>query len=424
MLQGITAYRDMKYDFSLDFDEIPTNVITAFGHDHDKQFSQELQISAKNPGRLKWVAGIYYFYNDAGYAPSDIVFGPTIAAPVPGLPAEILTTDSQRTNAVAGYGQATYKLFDATNLTLGGRYSYEHKRLSGSQNILINGRSVGITPIPAPDSGVPDSTSFRNFSYRVAIDHKFSQDVMGYLSYNTGFKAGGFNLGVPTNLPYKPEKIYAVEGGLKSEFFDRHLRVNVAGYHYSYTNIQVGRFTSVVETIVNGARAEVYGSDLDIEAVIFKGLSLTAGAAYNHATFSSFPNADFIVPVGGCVPAPGGICPGDASGKRLPFAPTFTYNAGVSYKVQTGIGGFATDVNYYHTSKYFSNPDNVGFQAPYELLGASVTWTSPDDHLSIRLFGRNLTKQVYTTSLSEAVQGLTDAVGAPRTYGLTAGFKF
>ena len=56
--------------------------------------------------------------------------------------------------------------------------------------------------------------------------------------------------------------------------------------------------------------------------MLARGLSLTAGLSYLHARFTSFPNADFIVPI------PGAVVPGSAAGKTLPFSPAFTGNAG------------------------------------------------------------------------------------------------
>ena len=49
-----------------------------------------------------------------------------------------------------------------------------------------------------------------------------------YASYAEGFKSGGFN-GRPSSqtiVSYDPEKVKTYELGLKTEFFDRLLRVN------------------------------------------------------------------------------------------------------------------------------------------------------------------------------------------------------
>ena len=112
--------------------------------------------------------------------------------------------------------------------------------MDGVLDFLINGAPVSTTPFPGPGLGIPTEIQFNRFNYRIALDHQFEPNLMGYVSYSTGFKSGGYNLTVSNNPPYKPEDIKATEVGLKSELFDRHLRLNVSAYNYLYSNIQVG----------------------------------------------------------------------------------------------------------------------------------------------------------------------------------------
>ena len=423
-LQSITAYRQSNFNLPLDVDLTPANLIRILANEKDNQFSQEFQLSGKSPGRLKWVGGVFFFRSNARWAPIDLSFGPSVVSPVPGVPADVVINDLQRTTAVAGYAQGTYEILPATNITAGLRYSYEHKSISGEEDFVVAGNVASRTPIPTPGLGIPTSVSYRKLTYRVALDHKFGNDVLGYVSYNTGFKSGGYNLGVAFNPPYKPETIGSLEAGLKSELFDRHLRVNVAAFRYNYDNIQVGRYQDSQETIYNGARARLYGVDLDAEVVILRGLSLTGGFAYIHDRFTSFPDADFTVPVNGCVPPPGGVCSGSAAGKELPFTPTTTFNVGGTYKTTVGFGTLTLAADYFRTARFFAAPDNNLRQDAYDILNASLTWTSSNDHFSVKVFGKNLGNTVYATSLIVGSQGPTISTGAPRTYGVTAGYKF
>ena len=424
VLQSITAYRYSRYGFTLDTDLTPANLIEIDGVATDGQFSQELQLSSRNPGRLNWTAGLFYFHADDQWDPLDVDFGPSAVSPVPGVPVTIDAHDQELTDSVAGYAQATYEVLTNTNLTLGGRYTYEKKDISGTSIFDVDGVPAQTSPIPSPGLGIPPSIDFSNFSYRVALDHKFGEDVLAYLSYNTGFKSGGFNLAVPTNPPYLPETIGAAEVGVKSEFFAHRLKLNVAGYHYDYQNIQVGRYFGGNESIYNGARARIDGADLDAEIVLAEGLTVNGGFAYNDARFTSFPLADYVVPIDGCVPAPGGFCSGSAAGHMLPFAPKTTFNLSADYKRETSVGTWALDVTYFHTSLFYAAPDNVGFQAPYGLVNATLSWTDLTKRYSIKLWGRNLGNTYYATSLLEANQGLVESLGAPRTYGVTLGVNF
>jgi iron complex outermembrane receptor protein len=422
-LKSITAYRRTSFSFNLDLDYLPINGTTSNSGTKFEQFSQELQLASRSGGRFTWVAGFYYFHANDQWSPLEAAFGP-ILSPIPGVPLVRDDYSRQITNSVAGYAQGTYEFAPKTRITLGGRFTYEEKSGSGAQTTYVNGAPVQVTPFPQPGLGIPNTINFKRFNYRITLDHRFTPNVMAYVTYDTGFKSGGYVLASPGAQPYKPEDIKAVEGGVKSQLFDRHVRLNVAGFYYDYRNIQIQRYDVGSLIIYNGAKARLYGLDLDGEILIAHGLSLNGGFSYIHDRFTSFPNADFIIPVDGCVPAPGGTCSGSANGKRLPFTPTTTADIGGTYTLETGIGKFAFNATYYRSGKLFAAPDNVLFQKSYDLVNASIAWTDTSKHLTVSLWGKNLGKTVYANSLLEGFSGGVRSLGAPRTYGVTAGFNF
>jgi iron complex outermembrane recepter protein len=423
-LESITAYRKSVFGFATDLDFTPLPILATFAEQGDVQASQEFRISGNNTDKLKWTGGLYYFYAKDGYNNFAVHFGATPASPIPGVPLTAGTVNDQITNSAAGYGQASYEVVENTNLTLGGRYTYERRSVDGATTTLVDGTPVGVTPYPPPGMGIPTSISFDNFSYRIALDHKFSTNVLGYVSYNTGFKSGGYNLIAATNPPYKPEDIKATEVGVKSELFDRRLRLNVSAYNYLYDNIQVGQFLEDAEVIVNGAKAKMYGADLDAELAVIAGLTLNGGFSYIHDRFLQYPDAAFIVPVDGCVPATGGVCPGSAAGKKLPYTPTTTFNLGGDYKWELPNGAITVNANYFRSASFYGAADNVAIQNAYSLVNASVKWSDRDDRLSLGVYGRNLGNTTYATSLTEASPGEVISLGTPRMYGVTIGYKY
>ena len=420
--QSITAYRRSFYFVPFDADFTSANFEGLNISQGDNQFSQEFQLSSRNPGRLKWVAGVFYFQANDSNRPFDITIQPSPLAPVPGTSDNIEISDAEGTMALAGYGQATYEIFKGTNFTFGARYSYEHKTFGGTQTFAINGTVVSDTGVPTP--GIPFHASFNKPTYRVALDHQFGRHILGYVSYNTGFRSGGFNVDLASNPPYKAETITAYEVGLKNELLDRRLRLNVAAFHYDYDNIQVSRYVNSQEEILNGSSAELYGVDMDGELVVGYGLSLTGGLAYLHDRFTSFPNAPFITAVNGCTPAVGGVCEGSAAGNELPFAPTTTVNVGLTYKKRFDFGLITFAGDYFRSSGFYAAPDNALRQPAYDLGDASLTWTERGGKFSVKVYGKNLGSTVFATDLVENEQGPTRQFGAPRTYGLTLGARF
>ena len=96
----------------------------------------------------------------------------------------------------------------------------------------------------------PDNRTHQQWdalTWRAALDHKFTDTIMGYLSYSKGYKSGVFNPAAPpTNTAIspvgdavRPETLYAYEVGIKSEFFRHQLRANGALFYYDYRNIQL-----------------------------------------------------------------------------------------------------------------------------------------------------------------------------------------
>jgi iron complex outermembrane recepter protein len=425
LLQSITAWRQSFFFFPLDTDQTPVDILSIDATADTQQFSQEVQLSSAHNEVLKWVTGVYYYHARDQWDPLIIGFGPSVISPVPGLPVAIIENDSQETNSIAGYAQATWEFLPGTNATAGLRYTNEDKKLAGTEEFSVAASPGPLTPIPPPGAGIPAESSFNNLSYRVALDHQFGQNILGYVSYNTGFKSGGYNLTLATNPVYQPETIRSAEIGLKSELFDKHLRLNVAGFHYDYTNIQVGRFTAGTEAIYNGAAAKIYGLDLDADYVLSPELTLSGGLSYLHDRFSSFPNADFFVPGGGCVPvAPGVPCAGNAAGNELAYSPTFTYNVTGNYRHPFSAGTLSVNVTYYHSSRFYAAPDDYLYQGDFGILNSSIMWADPGNRYSIKAWGKNLGNNVYATSLIEANQGSLRALGSPRTYGVTFGVKF
>src|SRR3546814_12994752 len=91
-------------------------------------------------------------------------------------------------------------------------------------------------------SDLDQKTSFKKPTWRVALEHDFADDVLGYLSYNRGFKSGVYNILSLTGAPVRPEIVDAYEAGLKTTFLDRKVRLNVAAFGYGFQDIQLGSF--------------------------------------------------------------------------------------------------------------------------------------------------------------------------------------
>ncbi|MFD2497723.1 TonB-dependent receptor domain-containing protein [Rhizorhabdus histidinilytica] len=86
-----------------------------------------------------------------------------------------------------------------------------------------------------------------------------------YAKYTNGFKAGGFNglehTGAAAALSFGPEYVDGYEAGIKSQWFNRRLTLNVAVFRNDFSDLQVSASQNFGVGVVNvignagGARA-------------------------------------------------------------------------------------------------------------------------------------------------------------------------
>jgi outer membrane receptor protein involved in Fe transport len=418
-LQSITAWRESRYDIGFDTDLTPTPAQTlTFSRLNDRQISQELKLQSAADAAVQWVAGVYYFDAHAELDPNIITLAGPAIPPAPAPPITMITGYSKlTTKAWAGYAQATFPIGDRTKLTGGFRYSSERRTIeSTAAATLING--FVIDPF-GPD--VAQKETFSAPTWRVSLDHKLNDDTLVYLSYNRGFKSGGYNARLPGTPAFRQEKLDAYELGIKSDFAGRTLRVNAAVFYYDYRNIQVSRFELNNIIIYNGAAAEIYGIDMDVELQPARGFTIAAGLSLLHDRFTDFPDADRYTPnpLGGSTRS---TVPAD--GNRLPSTADATFNLNFHYDHEMKGGTLAFDLGGYYNSGFYGQPDNVLKQDGYFLLDASVGWRTPDDRYGVRLWGKNLTNEAVATALGQSDTSAIIQYDAPRTYGITLSANF
>ena len=270
-----------------------------------------------------------------------------------------------------------------------------------------------------------DELVYNRFTPRVSLDQQFGPDVLGYVSFNRGFKSGGFNPGVygPTLVggsTFLPEQLDAYELGIKSTLWDQRVRLNAAAFYYNYSDIQLPFVTTSSVITINGAKARIYGVDGDLEARLTSALRLTAGLQVISDRYLSFPAAPTGTPQGG-VP----LVSESAKGHQLSFVPEVTTNLGLDYTISyVADGSVNLAANAAYNGGYYTNPDNIVKQGAFVLLNASAKWTGRNN-FSVGLFGKNLAnyRTIADVSLNN-FGGQNTEWAAPRTYGVTFGYKF
>jgi iron complex outermembrane recepter protein len=407
-LSSITGYREDTQNFArLDGDLTPLPLVIVSQILTTSTYSEELKLASQSSGPFVWTTGLYYYY-----AKDDSAVNSSGAL----LPVSDAFADGhQTTKSGALYAQGSYALTDATHLTLGGRYTKEDRDLEQGSSVTVPGPVV----IPAPNSAASQSND--PFTWHAVLDNHFSKDVMGYVSASRGFKSGGYNLLTPGSPAFQPETLTTYEIGVKSLTLDQRVRLNLAAFYNDYSNIQVAKYGVASVELVNGAEAKTYGLDADFEFLLTQHFTISGGLEGLHATFTRFEDATIstALPTGGYSQVQGSV-----DGNHLPQAPDFSGTVLGTYSIPTQAGEFRLAGSYAYNSQTFFEPDNRLSQGAYGLVGASILWIHPNKHFTVQGWGKNLTNKQIAAAEGTNTLNTVIALNAPRTYGITVGYKY
>jgi iron complex outermembrane receptor protein len=409
-LVSITGARDSLNIHTLDQDATPLHLIDANPlPELDETLTQELQLqSPVGNDKFKWIVGLYYLddrfaslplvINEGDYNPSGLTY------------TMVDVYVREPTRSFAEFGQATWEFRPDTHLTLGVRNTDDTKSIGG--NTLVDGFDA---------VHGRQTADFSKVTYRAVLDRQFTPDILGYLSWSTGFKSGQYSLVNFTEPPVKPEVLTAYETGFKTEFLGRRLRVNASAFDYKYQNIQVQEVVVGGTQLVNAAQATIYGLDLDINAKLTRSLSLKASLEWLHARYTNFPDDPSYVPA-----AAGGndLMTIDGAGFHMSNAPDFSAYVAADYTKAVAGGMLDVNVNESYNSGYYWDPDDRLRQPAFALLGGYVKWTDGEGKWSYRLWGNNVTSRHYYTYEDAFAFGDAYSPAMPATCGVAVERKF
>ena len=420
-LKSLTAFRLNDYSLNTDNDATPVNVLQGHQHESENQISQEVDLTAKY-GALDAVGGLFYFHeHDNSIVYAYNYGGNNFHATLP-----LVLSDSE-----AAFVQGTYHLTPTIGLTAGIRYTQESK----SMRVTYLGEAL---PSDASLPGFPGSLDVtRKFAAgtpKFGVDWQVDPNALVYFSATRGYKSGGENYAATSLLAasFAPETIWSYEAGAKTELFDRRARLNVAAFHYDYSNLQIQALIGPgVTTITNAATASANGVEVEFTGKVTHDFELDANFSYLDAKYASFPKASvagalrpFLV---GDPNYNAAATTYDASGNVLNNAPTVSGSIGGKYTVPLRWGDtISTRFDLYYQSRtYFDATNNLlESQGAYATVNASATYIFSEGGWQAQLWGKNLTDKLYI--VSAAANGVEPAasVAPPRTFGLRLSYNW
>ena len=126
-------------------------------------------------------------------------------------------------------------------------------------------------PLYIPNDIYSGDASFSETTWRLGAEWSPSSDILVYTSASTGYKAGGFNL-TSNVLPYDAKQLMVYEFGVKSEWLDKRLRINLDSFYYDYEDMQLTTLTTVNNApgqfTSNAARSTIQGFEIDSRYIV------------------------------------------------------------------------------------------------------------------------------------------------------------
>ncbi|MBR2318471.1 MAG: TonB-dependent receptor plug domain-containing protein [Bacteroidaceae bacterium] len=248
-----------------------------------------------------------------------------------------------------------------------------------------------------------------------------------YVSARKGFKAGGFNtqlfsdilkerLGSELlgNTPkqdasltvYKPEENWTFELGTHlSPLSNGNLDIMASLFYIDCRNQQLTVFPQGMGTgrmMSNAGRSFSCGAELGVRYIVGP-VTFDANFGYTHAEFIEYNRGDI-----------------DLSGKVLPYAPSETISANIAYRIpvpRSFANFLVLNVGWNAIGRTYWNEENTLSQPFYDLFSASLVWEK--GHWGASIWGKNLLNEKYNTFYFRSIGNDFFAQGKPLHFGVS-----
>ncbi|MFM6829455.1 MAG: TonB-dependent receptor, partial [Novosphingobium sp.] len=433
-LQAITAYRKYNQVFGTDDDYTPFSLIAGAGfNDLDfKFFSQELRLNGQIGDNIDWTVGGFYNNQTSVYfTRQDIRY--IVPIGVPALFLQFQGNDPIKANSKAAFGTVILHPSDAFTITGGIRYTKEHKDYTFVRTRWDGGVLTDIFGVGALNGSKAVYEGDR-VDWRLSADYRFSPEVLAYATVSTGFKGGGvtarpFTKNQAVNGTFDPETLRAYEVGLKTDLFDRMVRLNLSAFYNDYKNIQLpigdcsaldgfapGTDPFPCAAIQNAGDGEMYGLEAEFSAHPVEGLDIDASLSWIDGKWKRIDTA-----------AQGALRVTDPI-----TTPAWRGSLGIQYKADLGTSGSITprfDLTYVG-KQTIGRLINAGVFSPLQynpaitLGNARLTWKNEAEDLAVSVEVQNLFDKYYYLPLRFAavyafVGTAYSNVGRPREWAVT-----
>jgi iron complex outermembrane receptor protein len=383
-----------------------------------RQFNGELRLVSSHGGPFSWVIGGFYnnLRNNRNYQEYTPGYANFIGANRPD-DLEYISFVNTQLKEKAVYGEATFHITDKWQVTGGLRYFKYDAFAEGGTDTPLTGGGMTRTPYPliqfAPSRIKSGSTGADGFVYKGNTSYKFSDTLLAYFTYSTGYRTGNVNRVAPCILPlppgqnvcalpnevsYQPDKTRNMELGVRASLFDKRLQLTAAAFHIKWSGVQLPSQT------VNGA----VGITINANDAVSKGFEFTTRLKITprlifQGTYS-YTDAHLTQGATGAVisqSAPYDVFAGD----RLPGSAKHSASGQITYTQPLANGG-EIEANWAttYTGDIYSR---IGLRGNGEVIPGYVTHraavTYHGEHFDLGVFADNIFDKYAVTAIGNDI---------------------
>ena len=266
-----------------------------------------------------------------------------------------------------------------------------------------------------------------------------AEGINFYAKYSTGYRAGGASSRSISFATFGPESVTAYEVGFKTEFFDRKVRFNVAGYvmdrkdsqfDFDFYLVQTnGTIRHTLETVNAAGLTRIRGLEADLTVRPTDNLSF--GVSYAYTYWKVPPTANPLVVGNPVQPLFLVYTPPHAFSGNLDYALPLSGSSNMALKLHL-------DANYSDPHYSFDNEPvlvDKSFLVNARLSIADIPMANGGQTLTVAVWSRNLFNEQHIYRRSNAnrvpidgnyrtVVGDYANFNTPRTFGIEAILSF
>jgi iron complex outermembrane receptor protein len=431
-LKFITGYREYTTLSGQDNDGSPVAILQSLSDFTHEQFSQEIRFNgAVLDGNVEYTLGGIYYSQETVYATRESdPFIPFGTDPFNTPIFDFIQRDTTDNKFDGYFVHGLWHVTDKFNIAAGVRRTNQDKEYE-FQRLTVD----GVSPFqPLSDPANPLNGRVGTFKgshtdYRLNFDYQWTDEVMTYIQYATGFKGGGISPRpyFPQQVRgFGPEELEAYEFGFKTRWFDQRIQANGAIFYNDYLGYQATPNQCVDDAgqilplpfgtpglcgqYLNVADAEVKGAELELEFFPMDGLMIEAAYSYLDFKFGTPFIATTAV----------------IAGRAAPGLGKTKWSMGAQYEFNFSSGASLTPrVDVVHTPEYCGDLNCTirSFNDEYDLVNARLTFRSPDKDWNVAFEMTNVTDELYDLNKLNTAYASSQP-GMPRAWAVTVRKNF